>query len=155
WAAHRRIERHWQTLGRQWTGAGLGRGRCPVCLYSLAGVESNEHGLARCAECGAAWRRDRIATLAARELPTWRRFLNHMLGAEMRRKLRDDAGRTFVAERLGSIVDRCRRHEPEVAEIVARVRETSGPTRRGTALVIALLIAWQTLVLLRGAFRFG
>src|SRR5690606_25381312 len=52
WAAHRRIERHWQTLGRQWTGAGLGRGRCPVCLYSLAGVESNEHGLARCAECG-------------------------------------------------------------------------------------------------------
>lgn len=34
WIAHRRLERHWQSLGRQWTDAGLSRGS--ACTASQA-----------------------------------------------------------------------------------------------------------------------
>src|SRR5690606_1528014 len=146
-------ERHWQSLGRQWTDAGLSRGRCPLCLYSLTGARADDRDLAQCAECGAAWHHNRIRPLPDRHLPQWPRLLHHIIGPETRRSLRDDAGRAFAAERLRAIRARARRSDPQLADTVGRVRESSGVTRRGTALLIGLLILGQTLLLLRGALR--
>jgi hypothetical protein len=149
WSAHRRIETHWESLGRQWTDAGLGRGRCPLCLYSLAGVRPDDRGLAQCAECGAAWRQDRIGQRDEREPPRWRRAMNAMIGADTRRAMQDDRGRAFAAERLNRIAARCERRQPHVAAIARRVRASGATARVLAAAAIGAVFFLPVVMLLR------
>lgn len=150
WVAHRRLEANWGSLGRQWADAGLGRGRCPICLYSLAGAEAGESGLARCAECGAAWDAERIWPESEPDQPHWQHWLGLMVGDGLRRRMLDDTGRPFSGERLRSIAARASRAHPHVAQAALQVASTGSMLRIMLAAVVAAPFLVLVAALLTG-----
>src|SRR5690606_1563803 len=119
----------------------------------LAGAEPDDAGLSRCAECGAAWRHDRIGQRNDREQPLWRRLLTSAIAADTRRSMRDDDGRAFSAERLSAIAARTGESDPETTETVRRLRASGAPARILAAVAVAGLALLPVLMLARVAAR--
>jgi hypothetical protein len=149
WAAHRHIEEHWDSLGRQWTDAGLTRGRCPICLYSLAGAATEQD--LRCPECGAIWHAHRLGNVAREPPPRWRQVLHTALGSTATRHLDDDLGRSFSAEKLAALLSATT--DSQVRAHLRRVRAVGTLLRIGVAMAAAVFFAFPLVALAQHAIR--